>query len=125
VLPYCDIISSEQELAKVERVEIRKDFDTTQLVLSFADMSDVNRLSSLSTRTLVQVIERKRLSAFPGAPLPASQLSQITRNLETLREGITSAEREGPEQVQAVTTLRQQWERMRDMLGEEGKSIPE
>lgn len=85
---------------------------------------EVNRLSQLSSRTLSLVLERQRLASFsPGGSLPASQLTQISRNLVQLRSGIIEQEALGYGVREAVKPVRQQWMRMRAMLGEEGLSI--
>jgi syntaxin 8 len=78
------------------------------------------RLSSISSQTLSQVLERQRLQSL-SQPAPSSQLAQITRNLNLLRNGI--AELESNEEVNAARPLREQWERMRKMLGAEGESL--
>ncbi|KAG8991084.1 hypothetical protein FRB94_012870 [Tulasnella sp. JGI-2019a] len=85
---------------------------------------EVSRLSQLSSRTLSLVLERQRLASFsPGGTLPASQLTQISRNLIELRTGILEQEALGFDVSETVKPVRQQWLRMRAMLGEEGLSI--
>ncbi|KAG8936683.1 hypothetical protein FRC02_000141 [Tulasnella sp. 418] len=87
-------------------------------------MSEVDRLFQISNRTQTLVLERQRLAAFsPGSPLPTSQLNQIARNLETLRIGIQDVESRGYEEAETVKGLRQQWIRMREMLGDEDLAI--
>ncbi|KAG8970052.1 hypothetical protein FRC03_011851 [Tulasnella sp. 419] len=89
-------------------------------------MSEVDRLFQISNRTQTLVLERQRLAAFsPGSPLPTSQLNQIARNLETLRIGIQDVESRGYEEAETVKGLRQQWIRMREMLGDEDLAIQE
>ncbi|KAG8877738.1 hypothetical protein FRB97_003152 [Tulasnella sp. 331] len=91
---------------------------------SSSSYPEVNRLSQLSSRTLSLVLERQRLASFsPGGSLPASQLTQISRNLVQLRSGIIEQESLGHDVSEAVKSVRQQWLRMRAMLGEEGLSI--
>jgi len=99
------------------------------------------RLSSISSRTLAQLLERQRLQSLGKTP-PASQLTTIARNLEVLRDGILNLERQLAEaqrgeggssgsgsrgEMAAVQTsasaLRNQWDRAKRMLGDDGKGI--
>jgi hypothetical protein len=101
------------------------------------------RLASVSSRTLAQVLERQRLQSLGKTP-PASQLIAITRNLEVLRDGILNLERQLAEaqhgeggssgsgsrgEMAAMQTsasaLRNQWDRAKRMLGEDGEGIEE
>ncbi|KAK0495634.1 hypothetical protein EDD18DRAFT_1170141 [Armillaria luteobubalina] len=70
-------------------------------------MSSINKLTSLSTQTLSLILERQR---FPHAA--ATHDERIQGNMQALRDGIrglgSSAEVDG---------LRQQYERMRGMVG--------
>lgn len=82
----------------------------------------LTRLSALSSQTLSLLLERQRLQTLGKTP-PASQLANVKRNLELLREGILAVEREqeeggGVEEKSKVGALRGQWERARRMLGE-------
>ena len=81
------------------------------------------RLSSISTQTLSALLERTRLQQLGKTP-PASQLVNIKRNLEVLKDGIVELERSQGES-NATNALRRQWERAKRMLGEDGISIPE
>ncbi|GJJ13021.1 hypothetical protein Clacol_007270 [Clathrus columnatus] len=78
------------------------------------------KLTSLSTQTLTLVFERQRLQTLsktePSVILPASSLNQITRNLTQLRSGIYAFE-EKDEHLDAAKVLREQYDRMREMLG--------
>jgi syntaxin 8 len=79
------------------------------------------KLTSLSTQTLSLLLERQRLQTFtPGgdnAP-PTLHAPQIARNLRQLRTGILALEaREG--RSEAAGLLRNQYERLRAMLGDE------
>ncbi|KAF8528402.1 syntaxin-like protein [Hysterangium stoloniferum] len=78
------------------------------------------RLTSLSTQTLTLLLERQRLQSLAGSELsvslPSSSLAQITRNLGQLRTGIYGFEGQNGN-PDAVRALRDQYDRMRDMLG--------
>lgn len=80
------------------------------------------RLSSLSTRTLTQVLERQRLQTLSQAP-PASQLVQIKKNLDVLRLGVVELERDGSHGRDGAKSLRHQYERMKRMLGPDGDDL--
>jgi len=99
------------------------------------------RLSSISSQTLSQILERQRLHSLGKTP-PPSQLVNVTRNLEVLRDGILNLERQLVEaqhdaggsggsgsggEIAAMQTsasaLRNQWERAKRMLGDDGKDI--
>ena len=83
------------------------------------------KLTSVSTKTLSLLLERQRLQTLPPFSSPQEQppktntlhLAQIKRNLSQLRTGILDLEaKEGPSE--AVGLLRNQYDRMRDMLGD-------
>ncbi|EDQ99814.1 syntaxin-like protein [Laccaria bicolor S238N-H82] len=83
------------------------------------------KLTSVSTKTLSLLLERQRLQTLPSFSSPQDQppktntlhLAQIKRNLTQLRTGILDLEaKEGPSE--AVGLLRNQYDRMRDMLGD-------
>ncbi|KAF8234513.1 hypothetical protein L208DRAFT_828805 [Tricholoma matsutake] len=86
------------------------------------------KLTSLSTQTLSLLLERQRLQTLPSysssttdaqSTQSQSHLSQISQNLNRLRTGILEVEaKEG--RSEAIGLLRNQYERMRDMLGEKG-----
>ena len=83
------------------------------------------RLSALSSQTLSLLLERQRLQTLGKAP-PTSQLVNVKRNLELLREGILNMEEGGEgEGLQKAVALRGQWERAVRMLGEDGHGIEE
>jgi hypothetical protein len=76
----------------------------------------LSHLTALSAQTLSQALELQRFSTLPGSPtLPASLITQITRNMGSLRIGILDmeADTQGREEVRP---LREQWERMRKMV---------
>lgn len=85
------------------------------------------KLTSISTKTLSLILERQRLQTLPSfssssetsAPRTNTlHLPQITRNLGQLKSGILALEaREG--RSEAVGLLRNQYDRMRGMLGED------
>lgn len=86
------------------------------------------KLTSLSTQTLSLLLERQRLQAFTSASLnsraqPKNQhATQISKNLQQLRIGILELEeKEG--RIEAVLLLRNQYERMRTMLGSDAGGI--
>lgn len=83
------------------------------------------KLTSVSTKTLSLLLERQRLQTLPSFSSPQEQpskantlhITQIKRNLSQLRTGILDLEaKEGPSE--AVGLLRNQYDRMRDMLGD-------
>jgi len=79
------------------------------------------RLTSLSTQTLTLLLERNRLlSLSPGTAPPQSTTASITRNLAALRTGILELDDAPPD---AVRVLREQYERMRLMLGADGAAL--
>jgi len=82
------------------------------------------RLSSISAQTLSALLERTRLQQLGKTP-PASQLANIKRNLEVLKDGILQLEQSQGEESTATNTLRGQWERAKRMLGEDGHGIPD
>ena len=82
------------------------------------------RLTSLSTQTLSLLLERQRLQTIGQSPPSSSnQTQQIIRNLDQLRIGILELEEREGSKYEAATLLRNQHERMRDMLGLEGQSV--
>ena len=91
------------------------------------------KLTSLSTQTLSLLLERQRLLGM-GAPPPASSTQNIARNLTQLRSGILDLEASledskgtahGQGQIEAAGLLRNQFERMRGMLGSDGEALVE
>jgi len=86
------------------------------------------KLTSLSTQTLSLLLERQRLQSFPSASLnPSSQpknqhATHISKNLQQLRTGILDFE-EKKGRTEAVSLLRNQYERMRAMLGSDAGGI--
>ncbi|KAF5381654.1 hypothetical protein D9615_005477 [Tricholomella constricta] len=89
------------------------------------------KLTSISTLTLSLLLERQRLHTLPSfsaasdpnaAKPPSPHLPQITKNLKRLRTGISELEtKEG--RSEAVVLLRSQYERMRNMLGEDSSAV--
>jgi syntaxin 8 len=91
--------------------------------------SSLPRLTSLSTQTLTLLLERQRLQSLSGpaessVSLPSSSLAQITRNLTHIRAGIHELEEQQRQHsggssasVEASKLLREQFERMREMMG--------
>ena len=88
--------------------------------------SSLPRLTSLSTQTLTLLLERQRLQSLSGSAessvsLPSSSLAQITRNLTQLRAGIHELEGQcgggATANAEASQLLREQFDRMRDMMG--------
>ncbi|KAI0051543.1 hypothetical protein FA95DRAFT_1485286 [Auriscalpium vulgare] len=78
------------------------------------------KLTALSTQTLSLLLERQRLSTLAPVGGQATSntlhLPQITRNLKQLRSGILDLEvKDG--RSEAVVLMRNQYERMRGMLG--------
>jgi syntaxin 8 len=79
----------------------------------------LSHLTALSAQTLSQILELQRFSTLPGSPSPpASLLAQITRNMGTLRTGILGMEVDTTGRDE-VRPMREQWERMRKMVGED------
>ncbi|KAF8598867.1 syntaxin-like protein [Ceratobasidium sp. AG-I] len=86
----------------------------------------LSHLTALSAQTLSQALELQRFSTLPGSPSPpATLLAQISRNMGTLRTGILDIEvnAKGRDEVRP---LREQWERMRRMVGDDAgiESLP-
>jgi hypothetical protein len=82
------------------------------------------KLTSLSTQTLSLLLERQRFQSIPfsTSPLQSSppqtlHLAQITKNLNQLRTGILELEQKESGSEEVVGLLRNQYERMRAMLG--------
>ena len=78
------------------------------------------KLTSLSTQTLSLLLERQRLQSLPqfqsGTQSQSNlHLPQISRNLNALRTGILELEKS--ESGEAAGLLRNQYGRMRNMLG--------
>ena len=57
-------------------------------------MASLARLTHLSTQTLTLLVERQRLETLGQAP-PATNTSQVVRNLEAMRNGIMQLEQNG------------------------------
>ncbi|KAF8584332.1 hypothetical protein K439DRAFT_1660789 [Ramaria rubella] len=95
--------------------------------------SSLPRLTSLSTQTLTLIFERQRLQSLSGSTessisIPSSSLAHITRNLSQLRIGIHDLEdqqRSGGASptVEASKLLREQYARMRDMMGGDKENV--
>lgn len=86
------------------------------------------KLTALSTQTLSLLLERQRLQSLLPAPTAdgtnsSLHLPQITRNLAQLRSGIMELESLG-EHSEAVSLLRNQHVRMRDMVGSDAVTEP-
>ena len=103
------------------------------------------KLTSISTKTLSLLLERQRLQTLPSFRAPNSvtgpldldddpsnssnpsnslHLPQIKRNLAQLRNGIAEMEAKEGGESEAATLLRNQYERMRAMLGPDAAEIP-
>ncbi|KAL5504988.1 hypothetical protein ACEPAH_7651 [Sanghuangporus vaninii] len=92
------------------------------------------KLTSLSTQTLSLLLERQRLQSLNQAA-PAASTQQITRNLVQLRAGILALEAQvqtlsgngngygKSSEREASGLLRNQFTRMRDMLGEDAGNV--
>ncbi|KAL1738607.1 hypothetical protein HDZ31DRAFT_69817 [Schizophyllum fasciatum] len=93
------------------------------------------KLTSVSTQTLSLLLERQRqqtLPSFTSGQAPHSDhltgnndaykrnAEQINRNLQQLRDGIRALEAKDG-RTEAVSLLRNQYERMRGMLGEDSQ----
>ncbi|KAG8705042.1 hypothetical protein FRC08_001886 [Ceratobasidium sp. 394] len=77
----------------------------------------LSHLTALSAQTLSQILELQRFSTLPGSPSPpASLVTQITKNMGALRTSILSME-VNPAGRDEVKPMREQWERMRSMVG--------
>lgn len=85
------------------------------------------KLTSLSTQTLSLLLERQRVQTLPHFTANGGNnslhLPQILRNLEQLRDGILALENKDG-RTEAVQLLRNQYERMRSMLGPDGENAP-
>jgi hypothetical protein len=82
------------------------------------------KLTSTSTQTLSLLLERERAQTFAGADSgrPGLHTAKITRNLQQLRTGVLALEtQDGPSDASKL--LRGQYERMRQMLGEDGEDL--
>lgn len=80
------------------------------------------KLTSLSTQTLSLLLERQRLQSLPqlqsGTQSQSNlHLPQISRNLNALRTGILELEKSQSGGGEAAGLLRNQYGRMRSMLG--------
>ncbi|CAE6397777.1 unnamed protein product [Rhizoctonia solani] len=76
----------------------------------------LSHLTALSAQTLSQTLELQRFSTLPGSPSPPpSLITQITRNMDSLRTSILDMEVEAKGREE-VRPLREQWERMRKMV---------
>jgi len=88
----------------------------------------LQKLTALSTQTLSLLLERQRLQniSSPGRSSPAISstlhLPQITRNLNQLRTGILELESSDGES-EAVEVLKNQYDKMRSMLGVDGQQL--
>ncbi|TFK23997.1 hypothetical protein FA15DRAFT_669969 [Coprinopsis marcescibilis] len=97
------------------------------------------KLTAVSTKTLSLLLERQRLQTLPSSfgnqssplhdlnpvstPTSSLNLSQIKKNLEQLRNGVLAMqEKEG--ESEAVGLLKNQYERMRGMLGVDAEGVP-
>lgn len=82
------------------------------------------KLTSTSTQTLSLLLERERAQSFTtgDAGRGGLHVAQITRNLRQLRAGVLALEEQsGP--TEASTLLKNQYERMRLMLGQAGEEL--
>jgi hypothetical protein len=82
------------------------------------------KLTSTSTQTLSLLLERERAQTFAGgnAGRPGLHGAKITRNLQQLRAGVLALEaNDGASEASKL--LRGQYERMRQMLGEDGGDL--
>ncbi|OBZ78376.1 Syntaxin-52 [Grifola frondosa] len=77
-------------------------------------MSLLAKLTSISTQTLSLLLERQRLPNATSLHIP-----QIVRNMQQMQAGILEME-ENDGSSEASKLLRNQYERMRGMLGPEG-----
>ncbi|KAF8546865.1 hypothetical protein OG21DRAFT_1490748 [Imleria badia] len=80
-------------------------------------MSSHPKLTSLTTTTLSLLLERQRLQSTH----PTLHLAQIVSNLRTLRSGVITLQdaSDAGSGDDGVEALREQYERLRGMLGEE------
>ena len=80
-------------------------------------MSSHPKLTSLTTTTLSLLLERQRLQSTH----PTLHLTQIVANLRTLRSGVISLQdaSDAGSGDDGTEALREQYERLRGMLGEE------
>ncbi|KAG9100777.1 hypothetical protein FS749_012891 [Ceratobasidium sp. UAMH 11750] len=77
----------------------------------------LSHLTALSAQTLSQILELQRFSTLPGSPSPpASLVTQIAKNMGALRTSILNME-VNPAGRDEVKPMREQWERMRSMVG--------
>ncbi|KAH8110950.1 hypothetical protein DFH11DRAFT_729191 [Phellopilus nigrolimitatus] len=80
------------------------------------------KLTSLSTQTLSLLLERQRFQTMAQPP-PASTTQHIVRNLDQLRAGILELEAKEGKRTEASGLLRNQFTRMRTMLGNDGEVV--
>jgi syntaxin 8 len=86
------------------------------------------KLTSISTQTLSLLLERQRLqsllrsSVTSNAATQNHPIEQIKSNLLRLRNGILELESK-EENTEATRSLRDQYERMRDMLGKDAELL--
>ena len=101
------------------------------LLTLFHDSSmSLAKLTSLSTQTLTLLLERQRLQTMSQLP-PAATTQHIVRNLNQLRTGILAIETKALEDqnntqssvLETVDLLRNQFSRMKDMLGTDGDLV--
>jgi len=79
------------------------------------------KLTSLSTQTLTLLLERQRIQTLPTSSTGSTQslhIRQITKNLQSLRTGILDLQ-QANDLSEAVGLLKNQYERMRTMLGDQ------
>ncbi|CAE6422021.1 unnamed protein product [Rhizoctonia solani] len=70
----------------------------------------------LGDRLIISIYKLRRFSTLPGSPAPPpSLITQITRNMDSLRTSILDMEVEAKGREE-VRPLREQWERMRKMV---------
>ncbi|KAH7049476.1 hypothetical protein BKA62DRAFT_739258 [Auriculariales sp. MPI-PUGE-AT-0066] len=85
-------------------------------------MSQLARLTHLSTETLTLLVERQRLETI-GQPPPATSTSAIVRNLKQMRVDIDKLQHDGNTPANTTRVLRDQFERMRMMLGSSASEV--
>lgn len=101
--------------------------------LSSSSVMSLAKLTSLSTQTLTLLLERQRLQSISqfqpqrsstGSSSSNLHLPQLKRNFDQLRKGILELEDQtGVGNGEAVSLLRNQYGRMRGMLGTDAESL--
>ncbi|KZT39887.1 hypothetical protein SISSUDRAFT_1127729 [Sistotremastrum suecicum HHB10207 ss-3] len=88
--------------------------------------TSIARLTSTSTQTLTLLLERERLSLLSPQSSPSPPSSQISRKLTQLYDGVRSLEQTTLNDVERrdIEELRDQYEKMRGMLGEFSEGVP-